>query len=110
MWVKMKKFIMILLFFFLTVTTSYSEENVVLSSGLGKIKNIEYIDGNNDIIQTQQKLEILILKGELAGETIFINNVLNTGRCSWLPLSLLLPAFQLRQHSHPDRRLRVPDR
>ncbi len=72
----MKKILLLICLLFITVLTSYSSEAIVLPSVLGKVLSVNYIEGDNDLLQNQQLVEIKVLNGELRGQTISLNNVL----------------------------------
>ena len=74
----MKKFLSLIIMFFLSLTlVSAEEENKILPSQLGVIKSIEYIDLDNSITDIKQVVEVELLKGELKGKKIFTDNVLS---------------------------------
>ena len=76
----MKKFFT-LLFLFITLTLgafAAEKESTVLPSQIGIVQNVEYIDTNEnaEISQTKQTAEIKLIKGELKGNLIKIDNIL----------------------------------
>ena len=79
----MKKFLSIvfLVVCFLGIFSDpvFSEENEVIKSHLGLVKNVSYVDDdtfNNQNPQTKQVVEVKLLQGELKGDTVLIDNML----------------------------------
>jgi len=73
----MKKFLSILIMFFLSLTLVSAEENEILPSQLGVVKSVEYVDMNNDVTEVKQIVEVELLRGDLKGEKVLVDNVLS---------------------------------
>ena len=73
----MKKFLSLLIMFFLSLTLVSAEENEILPSQLGVVKSVEYVDMNNDVTEVNQIVEVELLRGELKGEKVLVDNVLS---------------------------------
>lgn len=75
----MKKFIAFLFLFFITGLSVFADtEENILPSQLGVVQNVEYvdIDDNPDISQVKQIAEIKLIKGDMKGNLVKVDNVL----------------------------------
>ena len=75
----MKKFIAFLVLFLLTGLSVFAEnETNVLPSQLGIVQSVEYVDltDNPEISQVKQTAKIKLIKGELKGNLVKVDNVL----------------------------------
>ena len=75
----MKKFIAFLVLFLLTGLSVFAEnETNVLPSQLGVVQSVEYVDltDNPEISQVKQTAKIKLIKGELKGNLVKVDNVL----------------------------------
>ena len=75
----MKKFIAFLVLFLLTGLSVFAEnETNVLPSQLGVVQSVEYVDltDNPEISQVKQSAKIKLIKGELKGNLVKVDNVL----------------------------------
>lgn len=73
----MKKFLSILiLFFLLTITSVFAENSEVLPSQIGIIRSVKYVDSNNTTTETTQLAEVEIITGNFKSERILIENIL----------------------------------
>ena len=73
----MKKFLSIIMMFFLSISLALAEENKILPSQLGIIKSVEYVDVDNNMTEVKQVAEVELIKGEFKGKRVFIDNVLS---------------------------------
>lgn len=75
----MNKFLIIILSFFISFTTAMANDNTILPSQIGIVKNVEYIDSelNNDYTQAKQNATIKIIKGNDKNKVIKIENILS---------------------------------
>lgn len=74
----MKKFIIMILFFFLGINLVNAENEKVLPSQIGLVQKVEYIDieGFNDYAQVKQNVGIKLLSGESKNKYIELENLL----------------------------------
>lgn len=72
----MKKIFLILISFLFTFVPAFSDEGQILPSETGIVQSVEYIDTDNNIVQTKQKVEIKLLSGEFKGQTVELENAL----------------------------------
>lgn len=72
----MKKIIFFILFFITSMMVTFAQEPVILPSQKAVVKNVEYIDINNDITQVKQVVELELMTGEHKGSTIQLDNFL----------------------------------
>ncbi|MBO5739180.1 YibE/F family protein [bacterium] len=70
----MKKLLAFIIFFI--VALSVKAEEIVLPSQIGLIKNIDYVEVANNISEIKQVAKVEIIKGELKGNEINIDNML----------------------------------
>ena len=71
----MKKFILLLVSFFLALTT-FAGETKILPSETGVVNSVQYIDTNDQYTQAKQSVTIRLLSGEFKGETVELENIL----------------------------------
>ena len=72
----MKKFIAFIFTFFLLNFGVKAEEFTILPSQNGLVKNINYIDTNNDTPELRQVVDIELLEGDFKGNVVHIDNML----------------------------------
>ena len=77
----MKKIFLIIFALLTLVLNVHANENIeleILQSQLGRVTNIEYIDlTDNDTVQTKQNVEVELLKGNLKGSKVLVENILS---------------------------------
>ncbi len=74
----MKKIIILIIFFLLTLGTTFAQpETEILKSRLGIVKNIEYVDLTNSTFeQVKQNVTVKILDGEFKDSLVNIDNMI----------------------------------
>jgi len=77
----MKKFILTILTVFLTLPifaeeTKIAEETNILPSETGIVESVQYVDTNDEIVQTKQAVKVRLASGEFKGETVDLENIL----------------------------------
>lgn len=72
----MKKLFILIISFLFSFVPVFSEEGQILHSETGIVQNIEYIDTDNNVIQTKQNVKIKLLSGEFKGEIVELENAL----------------------------------
>lgn len=73
----MKKFLLFLIFAFISFLPVTAADNEIMPSQKGLVKQVEYVDLNDEgMLQVKQTAEIKLLNGELKGESIIIDNML----------------------------------
>ena len=72
----MKKLLFMLLSFFIFIP-AFAEGEVVLPSQIGIVEKVEYIDVNDEAIDTKQVVEVKLLSGEYKGKSVQIDNILS---------------------------------
>ena len=71
----MKKFILTILTVFLTLPI-FAEETNILPSETGVVESVQYVDTNDEIVQTKQAVKVRLASGEFKGETVDLENIL----------------------------------
>jgi len=73
----MKRFFILIIMFLLSICNSFATEQSTLPTQIGIIKDVKYIDLENDsIVQTKQIAEIKLLKKPLKNQIISVENIL----------------------------------
>lgn len=73
----MKKFLISIFIFFMSLTSTFAEvDDKILPSQLGLVQKVEYIDMDNEVAQVKQVVDIKLLKGDLKGSLIQVDNML----------------------------------
>lgn len=73
----MKKLLFFIFIFFISVFSCFAEDANILPSQTGIVQTVEYIDlDGGEYTQTKQIAEIKLLKGDLKGEKITVDNML----------------------------------
>ncbi len=71
----MKRLFLLLTAIFFALPT-FAVDTIILPSQTGIVKNIEYVDINNELQQTKQVIAVKILSGDFKGQIIQTENVL----------------------------------
>lgn len=71
----MKKILLLILFFIITIMPIKTFAAEVLTSQRGEVVNVEYVDIDNDIAQVKQLVEVKLLNGENKGQVILLDNM-----------------------------------
>lgn len=72
----MKKFLSILMLFFIFIGTAVANEIKVLPSQSGIVKSLNYIDMDSDVSQVKQMVDIELCSGEYRGKKVLVENML----------------------------------
>ena len=73
----MKKILQIFIVLIFTFLPSFAEESKILPSQLGLVQDVVYEDlSDNEAVQTRQVAEVKLLKNDLKGNVVIIENVL----------------------------------
>ena len=73
----MKNFITFVILMFVSFLPCYAEEAEVLPSQIGVVESVEYVDlSEGDVTQVKQTAEIKLLKGDLKGKLITVDNMI----------------------------------
>ena len=70
-----KHFILFIFSFFLIIP-AFADEIKILPSETGIVESVKYVDGDENFVQTVQKVNLKLLSGEFKGEKIDLENVL----------------------------------
>ncbi len=70
-----KHFILFMLSFLLIIPV-FADETKILPSETGVVQTVKYVNGDENIVQTVQKVNLKILSGEFKGENIDLENIL----------------------------------
>ena len=73
----MKKFCCLIIMFFLSMMLVFAEEANILPSQIGIVENVVYTDLDNEIVQAKQVVDVRLLKGNLKGQHVQIDNILS---------------------------------
>lgn len=69
----MKRFLLLLIMFFATLGNVFAEEGTILPSEIGIVKNVEYVDiEENSVAQTKQQAEVQLKNGDM----VLVDNIL----------------------------------
>ena len=63
--------------FFLSMMLVFAEEANILPSQIGIVENVAYTDLDNEIVQAKQVVDVRLLKGNLKGQHVQIDNILS---------------------------------
>lgn len=72
----MKKFLVFISLFFISLDICFAEEPIILPSQLGVVQKVEYADMENEVAQVKQIADIKLLKGDLKDNYVQIDNIL----------------------------------
>lgn len=72
----MKNFLIYVFLFLSSLNLCFADETTILPSQLGIVQNVEYIDTDNDVAQVKQVADIKLLKGDLKGNYVQLDNML----------------------------------
>ena len=72
----MKKVLLVILMFFISIGFVFAENTKILPSQLGLVKSVEYIDMNDEVAQVKQKAEVELLSKDFKGNVLYLDNIL----------------------------------
>lgn len=72
----MKKILALFILLIFSMLGVKAEELQVLPTQIGKVLNVQYVDLNNELTQVKQVVDVKLLKGELKGKYIQVDNML----------------------------------
>ena len=73
----MKKFLSLIFIFFMSLSSVFADvEDKILPSQLGIVQKVEYVDTDNEVAQVKQVVDIKLLKGDLKGSLVQLDNML----------------------------------
>ena len=73
----MKKVLISIFIFFMSLSSVFADvEDKILPSQLGIVQKVEYVDTDNEVAQVKQVADIKLLKGELKGNLVQLDNML----------------------------------
>lgn len=72
----MKKILILITMFFISLSAVFAQENVQLPSQIGIVESVNYVDMQDEVAQVKQLVEVKIKNGENKGETLVLDNIL----------------------------------
>ena len=83
----MKKFLILILFFFMNLTVFAEQNSIILPSQLGKVIEVQYVDiDDSQLNQVKQVAKVEILKGQNKGQVYEVDNMLTGNPYYDIPL------------------------